>query len=211
MKTILCYGDSNTWGYSPHTGERFPPDVRWTGVLRQTLGTDYRVIEEGLNGRTTVWDDPIEGAHKNGKAYLVPCLESHAPFDLITIMLGTNDLKQRFNILPSDIAAGAGVLVEVALRSAAGVGGKAPKVLLMCPPPTAATEGTPFAEMFAGAQEKSQKLAARYRVVAEMLGCAFLDAGEIVVSSPVDAIHFEPDAHRKLGEAVAARVQQMLG
>ncbi len=61
MKTVVCYGDSNTWGYDPHTKTRFPSDVRWTGVLRQELGVDYLVIEEGLNGRTTVWDDPIEG------------------------------------------------------------------------------------------------------------------------------------------------------
>src|SRR5512135_783272 len=76
MKTVLCYGDSNTWGYDPATQQRFPRDVRWTGVLRDSLGPDYLVIEEGLNGRTTVWSDPIEGEHKSGKAYLVPCLES---------------------------------------------------------------------------------------------------------------------------------------
>jgi lysophospholipase L1-like esterase len=93
MKAILCYGDSNTWGYDPVTKGRFPRDMRWTGVLRQSLGDDYLVIEEGLNGRTTVWDDPIEG-YKNGAAYLVPCLTTHRPLDLVIIMLGTNDLKR---------------------------------------------------------------------------------------------------------------------
>ena len=91
MKTILCFGDSNTWGYNPENGQRFGPEERWTGILRNSLGEDYRVIEEGLNGRTTLWDDPIAG-FKNGLDYLMPCLESHMPFDLITIMLGTNDL-----------------------------------------------------------------------------------------------------------------------
>lgn len=97
MKNILCYGDSNTWGYDAETKNRFPPDVRWTGILKRTLGEGYHVIEEGLNGRTTVWDDPIEG-YKNGREYLIPCLESHRPLDLVIIMLGTNNLKKRFSL-----------------------------------------------------------------------------------------------------------------
>src|SRR3954462_1773041 len=96
MKTIVCFGDSNTWGYDPASNGRFGPTNRWTGVLQTALGSDYRVIEEGLNGRTTTVDDPIHD-HRNGRHYLPPCLESHAPFDLVTIMLGTNDLKARFN------------------------------------------------------------------------------------------------------------------
>ena len=103
MKTILCYGDSNTWGYDPSSQQRFGPEERWTGVLQKELGMEYRIIEEGLNGRTTVWDDPIEG-FKNGMSYLIPCIESHKPFDLITIMLGTNDLKIRFSVSAYDIA-----------------------------------------------------------------------------------------------------------
>jgi lysophospholipase L1-like esterase len=106
VRTILRYGDSNTRGFDPEPGERFPEDVRWPGVLRTRLGDDYRVIEEGLSGRTTVWDDPIEGVHKNGRTYLRPCLESHSPVDLIALMLGTNDLKKRFGSSASDIAQG---------------------------------------------------------------------------------------------------------
>nr|MDQ3302571.1 hydrolase [Actinomycetota bacterium] len=89
MKTVLCYGDSNTWGSNPETGERFAPHVRWPGVLAWELGDGFCVIEEGLPGRTTVRDDPIEGAHKNGRTYLRACLESHKPLDLVTVMLGT--------------------------------------------------------------------------------------------------------------------------
>lgn len=81
MKSILCFGDSNTWGYNPRTKERYPRNERWTGMLRQELGDGYEIIEEGLNGRITVWEDPIE-EHKNGKEYLIPCLESHQPIDL---------------------------------------------------------------------------------------------------------------------------------
>lgn len=207
MKTILCYGDSNTWGYNPVDGERFDRDTRWAGVLRNTLGAGYWVIEEGLNGRTTVWDDPIEG-YKNGKSYLIPCLETHRPLDLIVIMLGTNDLKMRFSVSAYDIANGAGVLVDVIQKSASGPGGGTPQVLLMAPPPLA--ELTDFAEMFEGAAEKSARFASHYRRVAEERGCAFLNAGQVIVSSELDGIHFEMDEHRKLGEAVAAKVRGML-
>ncbi|MBQ9959278.1 MAG: acylhydrolase, partial [Oscillospiraceae bacterium] len=96
-KRILCYGDSNTWGYIGGVGERFGRDVRWTGRLQTLLGSDYTVIEEGLNSRTTVWDDPVE-MHKNGYTYLMPCLQTHRPLDLVIIMLGTNDLERRFHV-----------------------------------------------------------------------------------------------------------------
>lgn len=207
MKTILCYGDSNTWGYDPATGERFPRDVRWPGVLRQTLGEGYWVVEEGLGGRTTVWDDPIEG-YKNGKEYLIPCLETHRPLDLVTIMLGTNDLKKRFSLSAFDIAEGAGVLVRTVQKSEAGPAGGAPKVLLIAPPPIARL--TEFAEMFEGSEEKSRRFGEHYRRVAEECGCPFLDAGQVIVSSALDGIHFEAEEHRKLGEAVAARVKELL-
>ena len=208
MKTVLCYGDSNTWGYDPASGERFPEDVRWPGVLASELGSEFRVIEEGLNARTTVRDDPVE-EHKNGKDYLRPCLESHRPLDLVIVALGVNDLKARFFASASDVADGAGVLVSIAQRSGAGPGGAAPAVLLVAPPPVGRL--TELAEMFAGAGEKSRGFASQYRRVAEKHGCGLLDAGEVVRSSDLDGIHLEVGEHRKLGEAVAARVKEMLG
>lgn len=120
MKTILCYGDSNTWGYSPATQDRYGRDERWTGVLRNEIGEGYLVIEKGLGGRTTVWDDPVEGRHKNGETYLLPCLESHQPIDLVIILLGTNDLKRRFCVGAFDIAQGAGGLVRIVQKSETG-------------------------------------------------------------------------------------------
>ena len=116
MKTVLCFGDSNTWGYDPATKNRFPRDVRWAGILAGLLSPDYQVIEEGLNGRTTVWNDPIEG-YKNGRDYLIPCLETHRPIDLVILMLGTNDLKMRFSVSAFDIANSAGVLVDIIQRA----------------------------------------------------------------------------------------------
>ena len=207
MKTILCYGDSNTWGYNPVTQNRFPRDVRWTGVLRATLGEEYCVIEEGLNGRTTVWDDPIEG-YKNGREYLIPCLETHKPIDLVLIMLGTNDLKKRFSLSAYDIANGAGVLVDVVNKSDAGLHDQPPPVLLMAPPPV--TKLTEFREMFEGAEAKSLRFAQHYQRVAQEQGCAFLDTGLIIHCSDLDGIHFEADQHHALGIAVAQRVRQLL-
>ena len=213
MKTIVCYGDSNTWGCPPleqwQVVARYGPEVRWGSVLRTTLGSAYWVVEEGLGGRTTVWDDPIEGEHKNGKRYLLPCLESHAPINLVALLLGTNDLKHKFGHSAADIAAGAGTLVDLILRITSGPNNGAPQVLLICPPPTAHL--TLFAEMFAGAGEKSRALAPHYRREAGLRGCAFLDAGQIIGSSPRDGIHFEAVAHQALGQAVARTVQELLG
>jgi len=210
MKSILCFGDSNTWGYNPRTKERYSRNERWTGVLRQELGDGYEITEEGLNGRTTVWEDPIEG-HKSGKEYLIPCLESHQPIDLVTIMLGTNDLKKRFSLFLSafDIANSAGVLADIALRSGSGPGGGAPKVLLMAPPKVGKL--TEFAEMFEDAEVKSRKFSQHYRQIANDHGCEFLDTSQIVTSSDIDGIHLELSEHQKLGKAVAALVKKILG
>jgi len=192
----------------PGAGERFSSDVRWSGVLRGELGDNYQVIEEGLNGRTTVWDDPIEG-YKNGKEYLIPCLESHKPIDLVIIMLGTNDLKMRFSVPAYDIANAVGALAGIVQKSDVGPNGIAPKVLLMAPPPVAKL--TDFAEMFEGAEAKSKKLAEHYQKIAEEQGCEFYDTSEVIVSSDIDGIHFEASEHQKLGKAVADLVREILG
>lgn len=208
MKTILCYGDSNTWGSNPVDGApRYGLDERWPGVLRNTLGGGYWVIEEGLGGRTTVWDDPIEG-HKNGSTYLPPCLDSHKPLDLVLIMLGTNDLKMRFSVPAFDIANSVGVLADIVRKSEAGIDGNAPKVLVIAPPPVTTLSG--MAEMFKGSEPKSEQFGVEYARMAGEKGVAFLDAGQVIVSSDIDGIHFEMEEHRKLGEAVAGKVRELL-
>lgn len=208
MKRILCYGDSNTWGYDPVIQDRFDKNERWTGQLSRALGDSYDVIEEGLNGRTTVWDDPIEG-YKNGHEYLIPCLESHKPLDLVLIFLGLNDLKKRFSLSAYDIAKGAGVLVQVVQKSNTGIGDAAPKVLLIVPPPVGKL--TVFAEMFEGADPKSRKFAEHYRRVASELACPLFDASTVIVSSDLDGIHFERSEHAKLGQALAPKVREIIG
>ena len=205
MREILCFGDSNTWGCSPATGQRYPADVRWTGVLQAELGNDYHVIEEGLNGRTTVWEDFLEG-DKMGKRHLPVLLQSHAPLDLVVVTLGTNDLKKRFSAPASDIAAGVGVLVDLIRASAAGREGTSPAVILVAPPPLgklSALEG-----MFEGGTEKSRQLGRLYREEARLRGCRFLDAGELIHSSDHDGVHFEENEHLVLGRAVGGEVKK---
>jgi lysophospholipase L1-like esterase len=211
-KTILCYGDSNTWGCPPrrHFGSvpRYGEDTRWPGVLRTALGPGFAVVEEGLGGRTTVWDDPIEGAHKNGKTYLTPCLASHRPLDLVAVMLGTNDLKHRFGLSAADIAAGAGALVDLVNSSGTGPGDAKPVVLLVCPPPLGRLDL--FAVVFEAAAGKSRQLARHFEREAAARGCAFLDAGQFVRSSDIDGVHLDIDAQRALGTAVAQTIRALL-
>jgi lysophospholipase L1-like esterase len=183
-------------------------DIRWPGVLRTQLGAGYWVIEEGLSGRTTVWDDPIEG-DKNGKAQLPAILATHNPIDLVIIMLGTNDLKMRFSVPAYDIASGAGVLVDIVNKSATGLNGAASQTLLMAPPPVAKLSG--FAAMFEGAAAKSKLFAQEYGRVAQLMGCHFFDAGSVIVSSDTDGIHFDAAEHVKLGHAVTDKVREILG
>ena len=210
MKTILCYGDSNTWGYNAATQARYPLEQRWVTLLAGDLGPAYLVIPEGLNGRTTVWPDPVKGKYKSGKSTLIPILESHHPLDLVVLMLGTNDLKHRFGLSAWDIACSAQTLVEMIQSSAFGPDGHAPRVLLVAPSPTR-VPGTRFEETFAGGDEKSQRLAHYFSQVADELGCGFLDAGLYVASSKVDGIHLDASELPKLAAAVAGSVRELLG
>ena len=207
MAVIVAFGDSNTWGYDPATATRLPRDMRWTGVMRASLGPAHEVIEEGLNGRTTVFHDPIE-PDRRGLDYLPPCLRSHAPLDLVIIALGCNDMKARFHMPPGDIARGMERLARVALAEPAGPGGEPPKVILVAPPPTAKLTG--FAEMFAGADVKSRALGALYRDVAERLGIGFVDAGDFIQCSDLDGIHFEADQHAILGHVMAEAARMFI-
>jgi lysophospholipase L1-like esterase len=208
MAVVVAFGDSNTWGYDPATGTRFAPDIRWTGVMRRELGAAHTVIEEGLNGRTTVFTDPIE-PDRRGADYLPPCLRSHAPLDILIIALGCNDMKGRFGVSPADIGAGAERLILLARAEPAGPNGAPPKIILVAPPPLAKLSA--FADIFEGATEKSRHLASRYREVAERLGVGFVDAGQFIACSDLDGIHFEADQHAILGHAMAEAVRMMLG
>ncbi len=208
MRSLLCYGDSNTYGQTTANkpDDRYGPTVRWPGVVRDLLAGTWLVIEEGLSGRTTVNDDPIEGAEKNGRTYLRPCIMSHKPLDLIILMLGTNDLKARFGKSASEIALGMGALVTDIKSMPAGVDGRIPEIMLVSPPPISA-ELHEWADVFDGGHEKSKRLAAEYERVAEAQELHFFDAGSVVSSSDRDGFHLDIPGHRALGEALAEEIE----
>ncbi len=205
MRTIVCYGDSNTHGMDPETQERLSRDARWPRVMASELGDGYEVIEEALNGRTTAWDDET-GRFRNGRDYLLPCLWSHAPVDLVVIMLGTNDTKSRLGLEAPDIARGAALLVDLAKSSLAGPDDTSPRVLLVCPPPLGPTSELAELWGFGRSRQVSAELARFYRLVADDRGVTFLDAGEHVTLDTADGVHLDREGHRLLGLAVAASV-----
>jgi lysophospholipase L1-like esterase len=208
-RTVLCFGDSNTWGWVPgDDARRHPQADRWPSVMAGELGEGYAVVAEALNSRTTVWDDPIIGI-RGGRADLPTALRSHMPVDLVAIMLGTNDLKGRFGLAPVDVARGMGALVDLALASGTGPGGGPPKVLVIAPPTVGPLSGD-FVQIYAGAPEKSRELAGWYRGQAELRGCGFLDAAGAVAPSADDGVHLDAAGQHELGRAVAAAVRLLL-
>jgi lysophospholipase L1-like esterase len=210
-RTIVCFGDSNTYGTPPLTdledSRRFGEATRWPGAMGRALGADWRVIEEGLPGRTTVHDDPIEGFWKNGIKVLPSVIESHRPFDVLVIMLGTNDLKMRFSLPASDIASSAGLLVETARQIPTLTGCEPHKIVLVAPPPI--VKAGPLIEMFSGGHEKSTRFGELYGAVAKRLGVTFVDAGKVVRSSSVEGIHWDEDQHPLFGRHMAGVVRGM--
>lgn len=209
MTTVLCYGDSNTYGYVPETGMRYPRDVRYPGRLQMLLGDDHTVIEEGCNGRTTIHDDPIDG-WKNGLDYLKPCLNSHKPVDIVIMMLGSNDLKDTFHMSAKDIAEGAGVLVKVIKDFTAEKQGFIPKIILVSPPEIGeGIKSSPFyGAFYEDAIERSRQFPEHYRAVAEDLGCIFFNAAEYIRPSEYDSLHLTPEGHRILAEKLYGLIKE---
>ncbi len=216
MKNILCFGDSNTWGFDGETGERFPFEQRWTSIVQNSLGAGYNIIPEGLNGRTTVWEDPF-GPCRNGAEALPYCLLSHAPLDLVVIMLGTNDSKNFYHNTPFSIGKGIRRLVEIIQASDSGRGGSAPPVLLVSPahvgagnPDTAAFDIREFMNIDGHDPViVSKGLASEYQKKAEEFGCDFLDAANVAVVGAADGVHLGAAGHKKLAESIAAKIRQM--
>ncbi|KPP89055.1 MAG: GDSL-like lipase [Rhodobacteraceae bacterium HLUCCA08] len=212
MPVILTFGDSNTHGSVPMTTaedrRRFGHDIRWPGVMAAALGPGWTLIEEGLPGRTTCRDDPVMGAHMNGQTGLRIALASHAPVDVLTIMLGTNDLKTRFAPTAQRITAGVAGLLDIA--GSAEVAARHPglRLLLICPPPV--VETGPIRDEFLGAEAVGPDLPRSLSALAQARGVAFLDAGATIAVSPVDGVHFDQDAHATLGRDVAAAIDRLV-
>lgn len=210
-KRILCYGDSNTHGYMPGGG-RYPEEIRWPVVLQKLLGEDYTIIEEGFSGRTTVYDDPVEGGFKSGQAYLPPCLMTHNPLDLVILMLGTNDAKHRFQGSAKLIANCNTILIDTIRRYGENRDAQPPKILLVSPIRIGENVvDTDMATAFgAYAVNVAAGFGPAYAAVAEECHCEFLDAAKIADPSPQDAVHLTAEGHRALAEAICAKVKQIL-
>ncbi|HJP96480.1 MAG TPA: SGNH/GDSL hydrolase family protein [Candidatus Saccharimonadales bacterium] len=211
-KTVLCYGDSNTWGQTPDkTGRRRPANVRWTGVLQDGLGPDYDVIEEGLSSRTTDLDYAKKPG-RNGRTYLEPCLDSHAPLDTVILMLGTNDFKIEFNRSTEEIAEAIRRLILLIQEKTAKYDGNSAKIVLVSP---ILVDGNAprIKEWYAAyydakSVQKSQELASALQKVAEAANCYFVDAAQMAKAGE-DGIHFDEKSHQVLGELLAQQLKNM--
>jgi len=196
-KSILCYGDSITWGYNPKDGSRLPPEDRWPRVLEAELQGRARVVEEGLNGRTVATDEPSR-PYRNGLALLPPLLEAHAPLDAVIIMLGTNDSAPCYGLSAGRIAMNCAGLIRAVQAAPSGA---ACKLLLIAPPPLGALSPE-MALLYAGGEAVSRGLADAYATVAARFNCLFLDAGKVAEASKIDGVHLDPPEQRKLALAV---------
>ena len=201
MKTVLCYGDSNTFGYEPLSGTRYPKEQRWTTILQKNLGSDYEVVPEGLNGRTTAYNR-IECAWKNGFPYLAPCMGSNKPVDYIIFMLGTNDCNADLHLSPSDIAAGMERLVEEVEAQIPEMQEFVPKMIIVAPAAILDDyHNSPFADQLDDESiKKSHAIAPLYKEVAERHGCMFLDCTDELEVSTFDSEHLTANGHAKLAE-----------
>ncbi|MFL6417103.1 MAG: SGNH/GDSL hydrolase family protein [Bryobacteraceae bacterium] len=212
MYRVLVYGDSLSWGIIPDTRQRLPFRSRWPGVMEHSLtatGLSVRVIENCLNGRRTVWEDPFKPG-RNGLLGLAQLMEVHSPLSLIILFLGLNDFQ--FSHPYNDAwsaAQGVTTLVNEIRRAPIEPGMPVPPILLVCPPRVRSPKGA-IAPKFRGAEERSMGLAEAYADAASALGCPLFDAGSVTNTSPIDGVHFDADQHLKLGRALAEAVAAIL-
>jgi lysophospholipase L1-like esterase len=211
MPVLMTFGDSNTHGTPPirvrGVYERFDAATRWPTRVAAQLGTDWSLVEEGLPGRTTRFPDPVMGDHMDGGIGLRIALNSHGPLNYMTLMLGTNDVKARFGATPAGIAGGIAGLLDMALGPEMAVRHPGLKVLLICPP--AVQELGPLQAEFFGGAARSMALPAACAALAEARGIGFLDAGSVLRTSTTDGVHFEPEGHAALADAVTASLRAL--
>lgn len=211
MQQILVYSDSLSWGIIPNTRQRLPFDQRWPGVMEIALnksGKNVRVIEDCLNGRRTVWDDPFKPG-RNGLQGLAQRIEVNSPLALVVLMLGTNDFQSMHQITPWQSSQGILALISTIRSAPIEPGMPVPPILLVAPPPALSPKGA-ISPKFEGAEEKSRGLAAAYLKVSTEAGCHFFDAGTVVSVSKVDGVHLDAAEHTILGEALSDCVHPLL-
>jgi len=201
---ILCFGDSNVWGYIPSTDhERFSEKERFPKILQKLLGSQFEVIEDGLNSRTVTSEDTRPGKEgRKGSLHILPCLKSHAPLNLVILMLGTTELKERFKNSPEHI----GNLLERYFVKAVLNSEISPKLLIVSPP--IIDERTEYAkERYVGGTEKSKKLGDVYSEIARKNSCHFIDAGDMEVGS--DGVHMTKESHLRLAKMLCEKIKSL--
>ena len=211
MQQVLVYADSLTWGIVPDTRKRWPFTTRWPGVMERTLvkaGQDVRVIEDGLNGRRTVWDDPFKPG-RNGRVGIEQRIEVNSPLALVILMLGTNDFQSLHQFTASHSAQGTASLVQAIRQAPIEPGMPVPAILIVAPPSIQEPRGA-IAPKFEGAAQKSAGLAAALSAVAKERECEFFDAGTVTTTSRIDGVHLDADQHERLGLAMADVVGPIL-
>ncbi len=210
MKHILCFGDSNLFGTNP-SGGRWPLDQRWTGLLSSALGPEYRIIEEGLGGRTTVFDDPLE-ENRNGFKQLPIILHSHRPLDLVIISLGTNDCKTLFHANAKVIANALEKLALMVRNYPYGEHYPTPSVMIISPIHCGEhVEDSPFASFDHNSYLLSKSLSLAIKAMAEQNNLLFLDASLVAQSSPIDQLHMDAEGHAALAKAILPLVLDWFG
>lgn len=208
MRRLLCFGDSNTWGHNPDAGIReelrYGDEIRYTGRLSKLLAGKWTVIEEGLCGRSTVFDDPLT-PFCNGKKALPPCLKSQEPLDGVVLMLGTNDVRTLFHANVKEIGRGMELLIQMVLDEKMYTAGKIPRVLVAAPPLLGEQLKNSY---FYGiydetSQEKLKKLGLEYETLAKRYDADFLDGKEVVRETGSDGVHWTAAGHKAMAKALA--------
>lgn len=219
MKRILCFGDSNTWGVIPEPKKnpfpslRYDEQTRWPCVLARDLGKNWRILEEGLGGRTTIYTVPGE-AYRLASTYLEPCLLSHRPLDYVILMLGTNDIQPKFHkeaLQPNRLNAGIHALLQIILSvPECGTGSVSPRILLLAPPPIRLSSSRPDVSAKYGMEAGvllSHHFSSEYQKLCESFPAEFLNASLYAEASEADGIHFTRNSHVRLGHAVAKKIR----
>lgn len=211
MKTVLCYGDSLTWGYDPETRSRHALEDRWPSALAASLGDGVHVVADGLNGRTTVFDDYTGDCDRNGARTLPTALHAHAPLDLVIIMLGSNDMKPAVAGTAHAASKGIRRLLQLVRLHAWPVEQEVPQILVVAPPPLVETADPDFGAMFEGGVEQSAMLASFYADLADEMGAGFFDAGSVAECSAIDGVHLDVKNTRAIGRGLSPVARLLLG
>ena len=211
MKRILCYGDSNTWGYISGTDHlRYDENQRWTKLLQKNLGNEYEIIEEGLNSRTLFSDDNRPGKEgRNGYTYLKPCLDTHDKVDIVILMLGTNELKYEFNNSAEDIVKMIDKYVKFIKNNKSQIDKSVPNIIISgLPTVNEQTDYCRVNDKYKDASKKSKELNVLYKKYCEENNILYVCNDDL--KAGVDGVHLTLESHKLLSEKLTSLLRKTL-